>query len=65
MNKKKRKVKICWIYLDPIVHLISVPLSHAAHRILMKNVPFFFKTIVFDRIFLEITDVNVLFYNNI
>ena len=32
MNKKKWKVKICLIYSDPIVHLISVRLSDAAHR---------------------------------
>ena len=31
----------------------------------MKNVPFFFKTLVFDMLFLEITDLNVPFYNNI
>ena len=31
----------------------------------MKNVPFFFKTPVFDRLFLVITDLNVPFYNNI
>ena len=31
----------------------------------MKSVPFVIKAIVFDRLFLEITDLNVPFYNHV
>ena len=31
---------------DPILDLISFRLFYAAHRVLMKNVPFFFKTLL-------------------
>ena len=43
------------VWTDPILDLISVRLSDAAHRNINENVSFFFKTLVFDRLFLEKT----------
>ena len=64
-DKKRWKAKIRCIYADPIVDLISIQLSDTAHCNINENLPFFFKTLVFDRLFLETTGVNVPFYSNI
>ena len=46
----------------PFLDLICIRLLDAAHCNINKNVPFFLKTLVFDRLSLNI-DLNVSFYN--